>query len=77
MKFSLFAHMERLAPEQEHTQLYEDFLSLCRMADEGGMRAIWTGEHHGMEFTIAPNPFITIADIANHTKNVKLSLIHI
>jgi alkanesulfonate monooxygenase SsuD/methylene tetrahydromethanopterin reductase-like flavin-dependent oxidoreductase (luciferase family) len=72
MKFSLFAHMERLTPEQEHTTLYENFLALCKMADEGGMRAIWTGEHHGMEFTIAPNPFITIADIANHTKNVKL-----
>ena len=72
MKFSLFAHMERLTPEQEHTTLYENFLALCKMADEGGMRAIWTGEHHAMEFTIAPNPFITIADIANHTKNVKL-----
>jgi len=72
MKFSLFAHMERLFPEEEHVALYENFLSLCRMADEGGMRAIWTGEHHGMEFTIAPNPFITIADIAHQTKNVKL-----
>jgi len=59
-------------PEEEHVALYENFLSLCRMADEGGMRAIWTGEHHGMEFTIAPNPFITIADIAHQTKNVKL-----
>jgi len=56
MKFSLFAHMERLSPEEDHTTLYENFLSLCQMADEGGMRAIWTGEHHGMEFTIAPNP---------------------
>ena len=37
------------------------------------MRAIWTGEHHGMEFTIAPNPFITITDLARHTKNVRLS----
>jgi len=64
--------MERLFPEEEHVALYENFLSLCRMADEGGMRAIWTGEHHGMEFTIAPNPFITIADIAHQTKNVKL-----
>lgn len=72
MKFSLFAHMERLTPQQEHTELYEQFLTLCKMADEGGMRAIWTGEHHGMEFTIAPNPFLTIADVANHTKNVKL-----
>ena len=72
MDFSLFAHMERLAPEQDYRQLYDDFLSLCTMADEGGMRAIWTGEHHGMEFTITPNPFITIADVARHTKNVKL-----
>ncbi|MGB7286558.1 MAG: LLM class flavin-dependent oxidoreductase [Salaquimonas sp.] len=72
MEFSLFAHMERLRPEQNHEKLYADFLSLCTMADEGGMRAIWSGEHHGMEFTIAPNPFITITDLARHTKNVKL-----
>lgn len=72
MDFSLFAHMERLSPEQDHQSLYDDFLSLCTMADDGGMRAIWTGEHHGMEFTIAPNPFITIADVARRTQNVKL-----
>lgn len=72
MDFSLFAHMERLHPDQAHEQLYADFLDLCTMADEGGMRAIWTGEHHGMEFTIAPNPFITITDLARHTKRVKL-----
>ncbi len=72
MKFSLFAHMERLTAEQEHTVLHEQFLELCKIADQGGMRAIWTGEHHGMEFTIAPNPFISITDIARHTKHVKL-----
>lgn len=72
MKFSLFAHMERMSPEQSHTELYEEFLALCRMADQGGMHAIWTGEHHGMEFTIAPNPFISLVDLAHHTKNVRL-----
>lgn len=72
MKFSLFAHMERLTAEQEHTLLHEQFLELCKIADKGGMRAIWTGEHHGMEFTIAPNPFISITDIARHTQHVKL-----
>ena len=72
MDFSLFGHMERLNADQPQDVLYEDFISLCKMADEGGMRAIWTGEHHGMEFTIAPNPFLTIVDIAHHTKNVKL-----
>lgn len=72
MKFSLFAHMERLTPDQSHDALREEFLSLCKMADDGGMRAIWTGEHHGMEFTIAPNPFLSIVDLAHHTKNVRL-----
>ena len=51
MKFSLFAHMERISSEQPHEELYEEFISLCMMADSGGMHAIWTGEHHGMGFT--------------------------
>lgn len=72
MEFSLFAHMERLTPDQPQDGLYEDFLSVCRLADEGGMRAIWTGEHHGMDFTIAPNPFLSLVDLAHHTKNVRL-----
>lgn len=72
MEFSLFAHMERLSPDQPHETLYEEFISLCKRADEGGMRAIWTGEHHGMEFTIAPNPFLTLVDLAHHTKNARL-----
>ncbi|MEO1362967.1 MAG: LLM class flavin-dependent oxidoreductase [Pseudomonadota bacterium] len=72
MEFSLFAHMERLTPDQPHDVLYEEFIGLCQVADQGGMRAIWTGEHHGMEFTIAPNPFLSIVDLAHHTQNVKL-----
>lgn len=72
MDFSLFAHMERLSPDQPHADLYEEFVTLCKIADDGGMRAIWTGEHHGMEFTIAPNPFLTIMDLTHQTKRVKL-----
>jgi flavin-dependent trigonelline monooxygenase, oxygenase component len=72
MKFSLFAHMERITPDQSHAELYREFTDLCEMADRGGFHAIWTGEHHGMDFTIAPNPFINIADLARRTKNVRL-----
>ncbi|WP_152046840.1 LLM class flavin-dependent oxidoreductase [Aureimonas psammosilenae] len=72
MKFSLFVHMERLDADQRQEDLYEEFLELCRIADRGGMHAIWTGEHHGMDFTIAPNPFVTIADLANHVKQARL-----
>jgi flavin-dependent trigonelline monooxygenase, oxygenase component len=72
MKFSLFAHMERITPHQSHAELYQEFIDLCEMADRGGFHAIWTGEHHCMDFTIAPNPFINLADLARRTKNVRL-----
>lgn len=72
MKFSLFAHMERISPDQDEKQLYEEFVELCKIADKGGMHAVWTGEHHGMNFTIAPNPFLNLVDIARQTENVRL-----
>src|SRR5699024_3429195 len=72
MKLSLFVHMERLNAKQSHASLYREFLELCEIADRAGMHAIWAGEHHAMEFTIAPNPFITLVDLARRTKNVRL-----
>lgn len=72
MKFSLFAHMERISPDQDEKQLYEEFVELCKIADKGGMHAVWTGEHHGMNFTISPNPFLNLVDIARQTENVRL-----
>ena len=72
MEFSLFAHMERMSPDQSHEDLNNEFIELCKMADDGGMRAIWTGEHHGMDFTITPNPLLALVNIANHTKNLRL-----
>lgn len=72
MKFSLFIHMERISAEEDEKQLYDEMLELCRIADEGGMHAIWTGEHHGMNFTIAPNPLLNLVDLARRTKNVRL-----
>lgn len=72
MKFSLFLHMERTDESQTYEQLYKDFIELAQIADQGGMHAVWTGEHHGMNFTIAPNPFLNLIDLANHTQNVRL-----
>ena len=72
MKFSLFVHMERTSPDEDQQQLYREFLELCRIAADGGMHAIWTGEHHGMNFTIAPNPLLNLVDLARRTRNVRL-----
>lgn len=72
MKFSLFAHMERLTDDEDQALLYDQFLELCAMADDAGFEAIWTGEHHGMDFTISPNPFLNLVDLARRTRNVRL-----
>lgn len=72
MRFSLFVHMERVSSDQDQKELYDQFVDLAKMADEGGMHAVWTGEHHGMDFTISPNPFLNLIDLAGQTKNVRL-----
>lgn len=72
MRFSLFIHMERVSADEAQDQLYEEMIELCQIADRGGMHAIWTGEHHGMNFTIAPNPLLNLVDLAHRTKNVRL-----
>lgn len=72
MNFSLFIHMERVSARDDERRLYDEMIELCRIADEGGMHAIWTGEHHGMSFTIAPNPLLNLVDLARRTKNVRL-----
>lgn len=72
MKFSLFAHLERMSPDEDCRQLYGEFVELCKIADAGGMHAVWTGEHHGMNFTISPNPMLNLVDLARQTKNVRL-----
>ncbi|MBQ4807156.1 LLM class flavin-dependent oxidoreductase [Phaeobacter sp. HS012] len=72
MRFSLFVHMERTSAEQDQQRLYDEFVALAKIADNGGMHAVWTGEHHGMDFTIAPNPFLNLVDLARQTRHVRL-----
>ena len=72
MKFSLFAHMERYDPGVPHTQLFNELTALVQTAEKAGFESAWIGEHHGMEFTIAPNPFINIAYLATRTERIRL-----
>lgn len=64
--------MERIAPDQNHQQLYDEWVELCELADRSGFCTIWTGEHHGMDFTIAPNPLTSLVDLSHRTSNVRL-----
>ncbi|MBS9477508.1 LLM class flavin-dependent oxidoreductase [Ancylobacter radicis] len=72
MKFSLFVHMERLDPAIPHRQLFDELEELALIAEAAGFETVWIGEHHAMEFTIAPNPFIQLAHLAAKTSTIRL-----
>ncbi len=72
MKFSLFAHMERFDTSVSHQESLADLVELVQLAEAGGFETVWVGEHHGMEFTIAPNPFLYLTYLAAHTSKIRL-----
>ena len=72
MKFSLFVHMERSDPKKTHRELFEELEELVLLSEAAGLETVWIGEHHGMEFTIAPNPFIQLAYLAAKTSTIRL-----
>lgn len=72
MKFSLFLHMERNDTTRSYSQLFDELTELVQIAEEGGFETAWIGEHHGMQFTIAPNPFINIAYLGARTSRIRL-----
>jgi len=72
MRFSLFAHIERLSDEIPHQQLLDELIELVGIAEEAGFEIFWAGEHHGMEFTVSPNPFTLLAHVAARTSRIRL-----
>lgn len=72
MKFSLFVHMERADTRTPHRRLFLELEELVLTAEQAGFETAWIGEHHGMEFTIAPNPFVQLAYLAARTQRIRL-----
>lgn len=72
MKFSLFVHMERYDQSVSHRQLFEELVELTEIAEAGGFSTVWIGEHHSMEYTIAPSPMPFLAYLAERTKTIHL-----
>lgn len=72
MRFSLFVHMERYDAGKPHRELLDELTELVQVAEAGGFEAAWIGEHHGMEYTIAPNPMSFMAYLAPQTSTIRL-----
>ncbi|EPC00852.1 monooxygenase [Litchfieldella anticariensis FP35 = DSM 16096] len=72
MQFSLFLHMERYHEHESHRQLFEELCELVKIAEAGGFRTAWIGEHHGMQFTSSPSPLAQLAYLAAKTERIRL-----
>ncbi|HTK36371.1 MAG TPA: LLM class flavin-dependent oxidoreductase [Caulobacteraceae bacterium] len=72
MKFAVSLTMERFSPDRTMAQAKNELLELARIADEGGFETLWTAEHHTLECTLSPNPFLTLTWLAQHTERIRL-----
>lgn len=72
MKFALTLYLERFSTADAMSDVAARTLDLVRIADQGGFDMIATAEHHTVELTVAPNPFVTLAYWAAHTEHARL-----
>jgi alkanesulfonate monooxygenase SsuD/methylene tetrahydromethanopterin reductase-like flavin-dependent oxidoreductase (luciferase family) len=72
MKFSISVSLERFDPKLNMRDVNARALELVQMAEAGGFEIAWAPEHHTIEFTIGPNPFVVLSYWAAHTKKIRL-----
>lgn len=72
MQFGISVNMERTDPSQSVREVERNALELVRIAEQGGFEAAWSAEHHCIELTIGPNPFLILARWADHTTRIRL-----
>lgn len=72
MKFAIAVNMERFHPSEDMRTVAARALELVKIAEQGGFEVVFTGEHHTIELTVAPNPFNTLAYWAANTSRIRL-----
>ncbi|MGF7159244.1 alkanesulfonate monooxygenase SsuD/methylene tetrahydromethanopterin reductase-like flavin-dependent oxidoreductase (luciferase family) [Rhodoligotrophos appendicifer] len=72
MKFAIAVNMERLDPSQDMVTLNKNALELVKLAEQGGFETAFAAEHHTIEMTVAPNPFLILAHWGEHTSRIRL-----
>ena len=72
MKFHLAINMERMDDSMSMNDVAGHTLDMVQTADASGFEIVWAAEHHGLELTIAPNPFQILTWWATHTNRIRL-----
>lgn len=74
MKFHLAINLERMDDGADMRAVRDHTLQMVRMADRAGFEVVWAAEHHGLEMTIAPNPFQILTWWGEHTDQIRLGV---
>ena len=53
-------------------QMYQGELDVAVLSEELGYDSIWATEHHFADYSLCPDNFVVLANIAGRTKNIKL-----
>ena len=72
MRFSIAVNMERYDPGRDMRAVAAEAAALVELAEAGGFEIAWAAEHHTIELTAAPNPFLLLSHWAAHTKRIRL-----
>ncbi len=72
MKFHIAINLERHSAQTDMREVRDHTLDLIKMADQADFTTAWAAEHHGLEMTIAPNPFQILTWWAHHTRQIRL-----
>jgi flavin-dependent trigonelline monooxygenase, oxygenase component len=72
VKFSIAVNMERYDPAQDMQAVARNALEMVQIAEQGGFEIAWAAEHHGVEMTVAPNPFQILLYWAGQTERIRL-----
>jgi alkanesulfonate monooxygenase SsuD/methylene tetrahydromethanopterin reductase-like flavin-dependent oxidoreductase (luciferase family) len=72
MKFHIAVNLERMSPKTDICAVRDHTIEMVRRADAAGFEIAWAAEHHGIEMTIAPNPFQILTWWAHETKTIRL-----
>ena len=72
MKFQLVINLQRFEEGAAMGDVMRHTLEMVQMAEHGGFTIAWAPEHHALEMTIAPNPFLILTWWAAHTSRIRL-----
>jgi flavin-dependent trigonelline monooxygenase, oxygenase component len=72
MKFAISLSLERNDPAIDIATVSRQMDELAQLADSGGFEMLFAPEHHTLEMTIGPNPFVQLTHWADLTERIRL-----